>query len=68
MRKVVPQTLRSSIIGLSEKEAIDKITVAGFKARVTVRDGKAGPVTAEMRADRLNLAITDGKVTASEIG
>lgn len=68
MRKVVPQTLIHTIIGMSEKEAINTINNKGYQSRVWMTNGKGCIVTADYRSDRLNLTIEDGKIVAAEIG
>lgn len=56
------------LIGLSENVAIEKIRRAGLKSRITEKDGQLYICTRDLRSDRVNLIIKDGKVISSNIG
>lgn len=58
----------SKLVGLTEEDAKTKITAAGLKCRVRNRDGQAFVGTCDYRMDRVNLSITDGKVTSASLG
>ena len=68
MRKVVPRSLVTGVVGLTENVAFKQLEAAGYKARVLQRDGKCMVGTADMCCDRLNLSVENGKVVAAEIG
>jgi hypothetical protein len=55
-------------IGLSEKEATEKLQADGWTVRTILRDGKPLPGTDDIRGDRCNLEIQDGKVFEISIG
>ena len=56
------------LIGLPEKDAIAKIKASGMKARVRRRDQKYFIGTMDLRNDRMNLEIDNGKVVKAHIG
>jgi hypothetical protein len=68
MSKVVTDSFVTDMVGLSEEEATRRLEIAGFRARVTQRDGVPLISTADMRIDRLGLDIENGIVVATEIG
>lgn len=48
--------------GLTLEDAEAKATSQGFKHRVVERDGQMLPTTRDLRMDRLNFKVKDGKV------
>lgn len=55
----------NEFIGLTLEEAEKKL---GKKARVTREDNESFMVTMDMRADRLNVRLDNGKVTSAYYG
>lgn len=51
-------------LGLTEQEAMAAIRAAGRPVRVVMRDGEGLAATMDYREDRVNLTITEGRVTA----
>ena len=62
------QEIASSYVGLSEQDAINKAKKDGLTYRVTERDGEGLMATMDYSADRINFAITNGKVTSASCG
>jgi len=60
-------TFAHTLIGLDYAEAQRRATAAGYSTRVTGRDGTPFPVTQDWREDRINVWVTDGKVTSARI-
>lgn len=58
----------SSLLGLTESDAVTTIEAAEMKARVRSREGQAFIGTCDYRTDRVNLHIMGGKVTKATIG
>ena len=58
----------STVIGMEKQAALDLITGSGLKARVESEDGEHHFLTMDIRTDRLNLTVTDGKVTSVRRG
>lgn len=58
----------NSLIGKTEKEAAEKVVNAGMRCRVTEREGKALIGTCDLRGDRINIRVANGKVTSANIG
>ena len=56
------------LVGLTEEAAVRKIKEAGFRARIRERDGEHFLGTCDLRSDRVNLYIKDGKVASASIG
>lgn len=56
------------LIGLTKDEAIRKIEDVGFRHRITNENGKSFIVTMDLRVNRINLRIENGKVVAADIG
>ncbi len=54
-------------VGLSEAAALAKAKQSNTPARVVERDGQPLPATMDFREGRLNLTVTDGKVTKVNI-
>ena len=50
------------LLGLTEKEADDELRDQGFFVRAVWEDGEHLICTADIRADRLNVAVEDGKI------
>lgn len=55
-------------VGMTEEEAVQAIQAAGLKARIMCRDGQRYVGTCDFRLDRVNLTITQGKVTNATVG
>ena len=60
------QACTSWYIGLSEEDALAKATREELAHRVVVREGESLPVTMDLREDRINFEIENGKVTKAE--
>lgn len=56
------------VIGMEKQAAIDLIKSRGLKVRVRSEDGEAFMGTCDYRPERINLHITDGKVTSTTRG
>ncbi len=54
--------------GQDEKEAVKQITAIGMIPRIVERDGQHFIHTCEYNPNRVNLSITEGKVTAAANG
>lgn len=66
----LPPTLLApeSLVGLSEDAALTSAAAADCEVRITSRDGIQFTTTRDFRADRVNLEIVDGRVTAASMG
>lgn len=53
----------ADFVGLSEKDAEALAGKRGLKHRVVEREGEMLPATRDLRQDRLNFIVKDGKVT-----
>lgn len=60
--------LLESIIGKSLKDGIELVKSNGFSVRVTREDDERFFVTQDLRFDRINLEIDNGKITSARIG
>lgn len=56
------------VVGMAEVEAVATAQAQGLTTRVVQRDGQDFPITMDLRTDRINLVITDGKVTRATVG
>lgn len=56
------------VVGLSESAAISTLEDSGHTYRITSRDGQSFPVTADYNAQRVNLSVDNGEVTAYFLG
>lgn len=52
----------SSYVGMSVHEASSRADKAGIRWRIVEEDGQSRPVTKDFRPDRLNFAVTAGKI------
>jgi hypothetical protein len=66
--KEATKTFPKNLVGLTEEDAKAKITALGMKCRVRNRDGERFMGTCDYRLDRVNLSISDGKVSNATIG
>jgi hypothetical protein len=57
--------LAAAVIGLSETQAVARITDAGFVSRIASIDGVAQPGITNMSVNRINLTLEDGVVRAA---
>ena len=55
-------------VGQSEDDAAVIAKKNGLEVRVVERDGQQFPGTMDYRTDRVNIVVTDGKVTSATIG
>jgi len=55
-------------IGLSEEEATVKLKADGWKVRTIVRDDEEIVITMDIRGDRVNLEVMNGKVFEISVG
>ena len=62
------EAVAERVVGMSEAEAEEAISDAGFISRVTERDGQPLASTTDYRTDRINLAVADGVVIGVEFG
>jgi PAS domain-containing protein len=53
-------------VGLAEAKATQQAEANGLEVRVIARDGELFPITADLKENRINFSITDGKVTKAE--
>lgn len=60
--------IEEEVIGMEKQAAIDLCKSKGVKVRVRSEDGQAFMGTCDYRMDRINLHITDGKVTSATRG
>ncbi|TSP13977.1 hypothetical protein [Cupriavidus campinensis] len=58
----------TQIVGLTKTEAMAVLVRQGIPHRVVQEDGKGKLVTADVRSERANLTIVDGKVTEVSYG
>ncbi len=57
-----------SLLGKEEVVAVSEITTKNLRSRIRRRDKESFIVTADLRADRVNLEIDNGRVTRAYIG
>lgn len=67
-KKVAQKKLLHGLIGLSKKNAVEKIKEAGMKHRVVCNNGKVKMGTTDYQKDRVKLILEKGKVTDAKIG
>ena len=60
--------MAASVVGMSEDDAVKAIHDAGYTSRVVERDGEKFAVTMDLQPDRINLTVTDDKVTKATVG
>lgn len=60
--------LASSVVGMKEDDAVEKIKNADCISRVVARDGEYFIVTMDLRGDRINLTIKNGIVKSADLG
>ena len=58
----------STVIGMEKQAALDLITGSGLRARIETEDGEHFILTMDLDNNRLNLTVTDGKVTSVRRG
>lgn len=58
----------NNLVGLTEAEAGAKLKEQGSSYRISSRDGEYYIVTMDLRMDRYNLHIENGKVISFEMG
>jgi hypothetical protein len=51
------------LVGLTVEAAEENLSTKGFVLRVTEEDGRSGAITMDIRDDRLNVAVVDGKIS-----
>ena len=56
------------LVGMTEKDAIQLIESHQMIPRTVCRDGEYYVVTMEIRSDRVDLTITDGVISAANVG
>ena len=59
-------TQAPSYVGLTEGQAVQKAEDANVTYRIVSRDGESFPITLDLRQDRLNFTLENGKVTKAE--
>lgn len=64
----IPDDDASRLVGLDEKLATACAEGEGWNVRVISKDGEDFMVTADYRADRVNLTVVDGVVTTVIVG
>lgn len=57
-----------TLVGMEEKPAEDLITQASFTFRIMKEEGNDMMGTMDVRDDRVNLEVQDGKITKAYIG
>jgi hypothetical protein len=60
--------IAARLIGLDENTAHDVADDQGCVFRVVRRDGVSLPVTMDLRSNRINATVENGRVTAVEVG
>lgn len=58
----------SSLVGLTEQEALEEVAHFNMKARIRNRDGQALEESRDYRRDRVNLNIKNNLVVSATIG
>jgi hypothetical protein len=58
----------NQVLNLSEKEAMDIISNAGFTSRLVERDGVRFMGVRNFRANRINLTVANGVVIKTTVG
>lgn len=62
------EAMKKDLIGMSEKEAINFLTLNGLKVRISRRNGMSFILTRDHKIDRVNLIIEDDKVSDAWAG
>lgn len=57
------ETATPVLVGLAEDEATEAAEALGWEVRVIRREGEDLPMTMDLRTNRVNVEVTDGKVT-----
>lgn len=57
-----------ALVGLTVEEARRRVEAKGWRLRVLSEDGVGRPSTADLRDDRVNVAVSAGKVTQVGVG
>jgi hypothetical protein len=63
-----PQAVAARLVGLDEPTARAVAEERDCAFRVVRRDGVSLPVTMDMRLNRINATVENGRVTAVEVG
>lgn len=64
----IEQSDADTLIGLAEDEATKVATGRGWTVRIAERDGEQFMLTLDFQTNRVNLSITNGRVTAVTVG
>lgn len=64
----IPDAAARELVGLTEKTAVTCAESEGWGVRVVHRDGEDFMVTADYRADRVNLVVENDVVTSVTVG
>jgi hypothetical protein len=64
----IPGTAAGMLLSLTEKTAVTCAESEGWEVRVVKRDGEEFMVTADYRANRVNLVVEDNIVTSVTVG
>jgi heat shock protein HslJ len=62
------QAVADTLVGQTAEEAEKAVVAAGLTWRVIAEDGKFAAVTSDYNPARVNVEVTDGKVTAASVG
>ena len=62
------ERMARGLIGMDEADAVSAVEEAGLAVRIAQRDGTRLMLTADLRPNRINLAIQNGRVSAAEMG
>lgn len=62
------EAVAETVVGMTAKDAEAAVVAAGLTYRVISEDGEPLAATADYRADRVNVDIVDGTVTAATVG
>jgi hypothetical protein len=57
------ETATPVLVGLAEDEATEAAEALGWEVRVIRREGEDLPMTMDLRTNRVNVEVADGKVT-----
>jgi hypothetical protein len=62
------QTIATRLVGLDEETAVAAAAERGCDFRVVRRDRVVLPVTMDLRSNRINATVVNGRVTAVDVG
>jgi hypothetical protein len=57
-----------ALVGLTVEQARQSVMARGWQFRVLIEDGVSRPSTTDLRDDRVNVTVSEGKVEAADVG